>query len=86
MIKALDDRIIVKPDAIKTEIAPGISLPETAQEIPYRGKVLSKGEKVTEIEVGYYVIYSKYSGTDVEDNGVVYRVLEKKDVTAYKEV
>jgi len=84
MLKPLDSKLIVRPDAIKTELIPGISLPETAQEVPYRGIVISKGKNVDEIEVGDYAIYSKYSGTDVEDEGVIYRVLEKKDVTAYK--
>ena len=84
MIKALDNRVIVKPDDIKTELMPGVVIPETAQEVPLRGEVVNIGEKVTEIKVGDYAIYGKYSGTDVEDNGVTYRVLEKRDITAYK--
>ena len=84
MIKALDNRVIIKPDEIKTELIPGFAIPETAQEVPCRGEVIDIGETVTKIQVGDHAIYGKYSGTDVEDEGIVYRVLEKRDILSFK--
>lgn len=86
MINVLDNRVIVLPDARKTELLPGIKLPETAQEQPYRGVVIAVGETVTRIKKGDYALYGRYSGTDVEHEGVVYRVLEKKDITAFDDM
>jgi chaperonin GroES len=83
MIKALDNRVIVLPDKRKTEIMPGIKLPETAQKQPHRGIVVAIGATVEEIKVDDYALYGEYSGTDVEFEGVVYRVLEKRDITCY---
>ena len=83
MVKALDNRIIVKPDERKSELMPGVVLPETAQEQPYRGTVIDTGESVTRIKIGDYAFYGQHSGTDLEFEGVNYRVLEKRDITCF---
>ena len=68
-----------------------IVLPDSAQEKPQRGKVISvgpgklleNGERgAMDVSVGDEVFYGKYSGTNVEVNGEELVILRESDVLA----
>ena len=74
-VKPLEDRVLIKPSEAESKTASGIYLPESAQEKPVQGtvvamgpgKLLDNGERVApSIKEGDTVVYSKYSGTEVE--------------------
>ena len=85
-IRPLGDRILVKAEEPKEKKIGGIIIPDTAKEKPQRGKVLAvgKGTKDHEmtLKVGDHVLYGKYSGTEVEIDGVKYMIMKESDVYA----
>ncbi len=90
-LKPLDDRIVVEPLEAEEKTAGGILLPDSAKEKPQRGTVVAAGAgrlldngKLAEmsVAVGDEVIYGKYSGSDVEVDGVKYKILRESDVLA----
>ena len=87
--KPLGDRIVIKPVDRDEVTVGGIVLPDTVQERPQEGEVIAVGPgrvsddgKRIELEgkVGDIVIYSKYAGTELEDEGVEYLVLRESDL------
>ncbi len=89
-IKPLADRVIVKP-AEKETMKGGIIIPDTAKEKPQQGTIVAvgpgsvsdSGERVTpEVKKGDTVLYGKYSGTEVNVDGVDYLILRESDVLA----
>jgi chaperonin GroES len=90
-IKPLEDRIVVQANEAETTTASGIVIPDTANEMPQEGTVLSvgpgriddKGNRVPlDVTVGDVVLYSKYGGTEVRYAGEDYLVLSARDVLA----
>ena len=89
-IKPLADRVIVKPMEKET-MKGGIIIPDTAKEKPMQGTIVAvgpgqvsdKGERVApEVKKGDTVLYGKYSGTEVNVDGVDYLILRESDVLA----
>lgn len=57
--------------------------PETAQEKPNSGKVISKGPKCTTIaKEGEIVLFSKFAGTAFESDGKEFVLLDEDDILA----
>ncbi|HNO79416.1 MAG TPA: co-chaperone GroES [Phycisphaerae bacterium] len=90
-IRPLDDRLVVAQCSAEEMTAGGIVLPDSAQEKPQRGKVISvgpgklleNGERgAMDVSVGDEVFYGKYSGTNVEVNGEELVILRESDVLA----
>ena len=89
-LKPLGDRVIVKASEQDEVTASGIYLPETAKERPQRGVVVavgdgrwSDGERVPlEVSAGDEVIYSKYGGTEVTEDGEDLLILSEHDILA----
>ncbi len=90
-IRPLDDRLVVAQCSAEEMTAGGIVLPDSAQEKPQRGKVISvgpgkvldNGERgAMDVSVGDEVFYGKYSGTTVEVNGEELVILRESDVLA----
>ena len=82
-IKPLGERVVVKPMDNETKTASGIYIPDTAKEKQNRGKVVAVGKiEDNEIKKGDVVLYSKYSGTEVEFEDEKYLILDKNDVLA----
>ena len=89
-IKPLADRVIVKPSEKET-MKGGIIIPDTAKEKPQQGTIIAvgpgqisdSGERVApEVKKGDVVLYGKYSGTEVNVDGVDYLILRESDVLA----
>ncbi len=92
--RPLDDRVLVQPCEAEETTSGGIILPDTAQEKPQRGQIVSTGPgKLLDdgkrgdmnVEVGDEVIYGKYSGTEIEFGPDKYVVLRESDILAVVE-
>ena len=90
-IKPLDDRVLVKQSEAEEKTAGGIVLPDSAQEKPQRGKVISCGPgklldsgKRGELSVkkGDEIFYGKYAGSEVEIDKEKYVILRESEILA----
>ena len=90
-LQPLGDRVIVSVLEEEPTTASGIVLPDTAQEKPQRGKVLSVGpgprdEDGEHIEMdvaeGDEVIFSKYGGTEIKVGADEVLILRESDILA----
>ena len=85
-IKPLADRVLVEPASAETKTASGIIIPDTAQEKPQKGTVITigKGTKDNPITVkpGDLVLYAKYSGNELNYNGIDYLIMKEADILA----
>lgn len=90
MIKPLGDRVIIELVEKETVTASGIALPGSAQEKPQEGKVVAvgsgqivDGKKLPlDVKENDQIIFSKYSGTEVEYEGKEYLILRESDILA----
>ncbi len=88
-MKPLADRIMVCRVDEKEEERGGIIIPDTAKEKPQEGKVVAVGKgkvledgKVQPLDVkkGNKVLFSKYSGTEVNIEGEEHLIIREDDV------
>ena len=92
-IQPMSDRVVIRPTKQEEMTKSGIVLPDTVQERPQEGEVvavgpgryLNNGQRLEmEIKVGDKVIYSKYSGSEIqaEDEDEELLVLSANDILA----
>ena len=90
-IQPLEDRIVVRPAEAEEKTASGLVIPDTAKEKPQQGEVLAvgpgrrsdSGELIPlDINVGDTVVYSKYGGTEVSQDGEDVLILSGRDILA----
>ena len=88
-IRPLQDRILVKRIDEEETTKGGIIIPDTAKEKPSEGKVIAVGKgkigedgKVRPLDVkkGDRVLFSKYSGTEVQIEGEEHLIIREDDV------
>ena len=92
-IKPLGDRVVIKMCKAEETTAGGIILTESAQEKPQMAVVIAAGpggmvdgNKVEmAVKAGDKIIYSKYSGTEVECDGEKLLVVRQNDILAIVE-
>lgn len=84
-IKPLADRVLVLPAQAEEKVG-GIIIPDTAKEKPLKGNVVAVGEGTKDepmiLKEGDEVLYGKYSGTELEVEGVKYLIMRQSDVLA----
>ena len=84
-IKPLADRVLVIPAQAEEKVG-GIIIPDTAKEKPLKGNVVAVGEGTKDepmiLKEGDEVLYGKYSGTELELEGVKYLIMRQSDVLA----
>lgn len=86
----LGDRVVLKQVEAEETTKSGIVLPGQTKEKPQQAEVVAvgpggmvDGKEVTMlVNVGDKVIYSKYSGTEVELDGVEYLIVKQNDILA----
>jgi chaperonin GroES len=92
--RPLGDRLLVKPKPSEETTKSGIVLPDSAQEKPQEGTVISTGPGgkddngkivVMEVKKGDVVLYSKYSGTEVKIEEKEHLIIKESDVLAIVE-
>ena len=90
-LQPLGDRLIVEVLEEEQITISGIVLPDTAQEKPQRGRVLSvgpgprdeDGEYIKmDVEEGDEIIFSKYGGTEIKIGADDVLILRESDVLA----
>ena len=84
-IQPLADRVLVLPAPAEEKVG-GIIIPDTAKEKPQHGKVIAVGEGTKDdkmvLKEGDEVLYGKYAGTELEENGEKYLIMRQSDVLA----
>ena len=86
----LFDRVVLKQILAEETTKSGIVLPGQAKEKPQQAEVIAVGpggvvdgkEIKMQVKVGDKVIYSKYSGTDVELDDEKYVIVKQNDILA----
>ena len=86
----LGDRVVLKQSVAEETTKSGIVLPTQSQEKPQYAEVIEVGPGAVvdgklvpmEVKVGDQVIYSKYSGTEVELDDVEYIIVKQSDILA----
>ena len=86
----LGDRVVLKHVLAEETTKSGIVLPGQSKEKPQQAEVVAVGpggvidgkEVKMEVSVGDQVIYSKYSGTEVELDDEKYIVVRQNDLLA----
>ncbi len=93
-IRPLHDRILVKRLDSEEKTKGGIIIPDTAQEKPQEGKVIAVGKgrildggEVQELTVkkGDKILFSKYSGTEINLEGEEHLIVREDDILAVLE-
>ena len=85
-IKPLADRVLVQASEAETKTSSGIIIPDTAKEKPQRGKIVAVGpgtkENPVTVKVGDIVLYGKYSGTELQHDGMDDLIMKESDILA----
>ena len=88
-IRPLHDRVVIRPLAAAEKTAGGIIIPDTAQDKPSEGKVVSAGSgargddgKVVPLDVkkGDRILYGKWSGNEVKIDGEDLLIIKESDI------
>ena len=87
--RPLHDRVLVRRVEAEAKTAGGIIIPDTAQEKPQEGEVVSVGSgardddgKVTPLDVkaGDRILFGKWSGTEIRLDGEDLLIMKESDV------
>lgn len=86
----LGDRVVIKQLIAEETTKSGIVIPGQNKEKPQQAEVLAVGpggvvdgkEVEMQVKVGDKVIYSKYSGTEVEIESEEYIIVKQSDILA----
>ena len=88
-IRPLQDRILIQRVDEEEKTKGGIIIPDTAKEKPQEGKVIAVGKgKVLEdgklqsldVKKGDRILFSKYSGNEVQIEGEEHLIIREDDV------
>ncbi len=87
--RPLGDRVVVRRVKEDQKTAGGIIIPETAQEKPQEGEVIAvgpgalddSGKRVpSEVKAGEFVLFGKWSGTEVKIDGEDLLIMKESDI------
>ena len=87
--RPLHDRVVVKRVEQEAKTAGGIIIPDTAQEKPQEGEIVSVGPGVRgedgkivplDVKAGDRVLFGKWSGTEVKLDGEELIIMKESDI------
>lgn len=90
-IRPLQDRLVVERLESENTTTGGIVIPDSSKEKPAKAKVLAVGPGKTldngdkrglDVEVGNTVLFGKYAGTEVKEDGKELLIIREDDVLA----
>jgi chaperonin GroES len=85
-IKPLADRVLIQPAEADEKTVGGIIIPDTAKEKPQKGTVVAVGpgkkDEPMTVKTGDKVLYGKYSGTELNLDGISYLIMREADILA----
>lgn len=79
-MKPIRNYIVVIPDSPDDLTKSGLIIPENAKKRPNTGIVYAVGNLVTDIKPNDKISYSKYAGTQFENEDVVCLIMRDSDV------
>ena len=88
-IKPMNDRLLVLRVEQEQKTAGGIFIPDTAKEKPMEGRIVATGpgkmgdggkRMPLEVKTGDRVLFSKYSGTEINIDGVEHLFMREEDL------
>jgi len=90
MLKPLAGYVLIEPVPKETKTASGIVLPDSADEKPQEGKVLSCGDDLVEegktikcpVKTGDKVVYKKWGGNEIKADGKELLLIKFEDLMA----
>jgi len=90
--RPLSDRVVFEYFEPEEKSAGGIYIPDTAKEVPLRGKVIAVGPgKIAldgksrlpmEVSPGDVCLFGKYTGWSIEEKGKEFRVIHNDEILA----
>jgi chaperonin GroES len=87
--RPLGDRVVVRRLAEDQKTPGGIIIPDTAQEKPQEGEIVSVGpgalddhgkRVVPEVKAGDFVLFGKWSGNEVKIDGQELLIMKESDI------
>ena len=87
--RPLHDRVVVKRVEEEGKTKGGIIIPDTAKEKPMEGEIISVGpgalddngkRVVPEVKSGDFVLFGKWSGTEVKIDGEELLIMKESDI------
>ena len=87
--KPLHDRVVVRRVEIDEKTSGGLIIPDSAQEKPAEGEVVSvgngaideKGNRMPmDVKAGDRILFGKWSGTEVKINGEDMLIMKESDI------
>jgi chaperonin GroES len=82
--RPLAGKVLIKAKAAEQKTASGIIIPDSAQEKPLQGEIISVGsakkDEAVEVKVGDQVLFGKYSGTEITIEGEKYLLMSQSDI------
>jgi chaperonin GroES len=87
--RPLGDRVVVRRVKEEQKTAGGIIIPETAQEKPQEGEIIAVGpgalddngkRVLPEVKPGDFVLFGKWSGTEVKIDGEDLLIMKESDI------
>jgi chaperonin GroES len=87
--RPLGDRVVVRRVAENQKTPGGIIIPDTVQEKPQEGEIIAvgpgaldeHGKRVTpEVKAGDFVLFGKWSGSDVKVDGEELLIMKESDI------
>jgi chaperonin GroES len=93
-VRPLHDRILVKRVEEEKKSKGGIIIPDSAQEKPQEGRVVAVGTgkllengsvRALDVSKGDRVLFSKYSGSEVQIDGEEHLIMREEDILAVLE-
>jgi chaperonin GroES len=87
--RPLHDRVLVKRVESEAKTSGGIIIPDTAQEKPMEGEVISCGSGVRgedgelvpmDVKAGDRVLFGKWSGTEIKLDGQELIIMKESDI------
>jgi chaperonin GroES len=90
-LRPLQDRVLVERIDAEKVSKGGIIIPDTAQEKPQQGKVVSTGKgRIMEdgsieppiVSAGDFILFGKYSGSEIEIDDIKYVIMREEDILA----
>ena len=93
-LRPLHDRILVRRIEVEAKTKGGLIIPDTAKEKPQEGMVIAVGKgrvnedgklRPLDVHKGDRVLFTKYSGTEIQVVGDEHLVIREDDVLAVLE-
>ena len=89
-MKPIFDRVVLEISDSEEQVKGGIILPAVAKDKSQIAKVIAvgsgelpDGKKVEmQVKIGDKVVFAKYSGTEIEENGKRFIILRQADILA----